>query len=144
VAAAFDRPTDEPGHALQYTTSCEQLARFLAERGMPTSLPVITREHVEAFVTDLPERWKPAIAHNRYRALNSSFRWLVDESLSLIASALPPDRRDFSDRAAAVMAGTDRNRARGDALATSRESRGHISGLAGSGQRRGIAVEQST
>ncbi len=62
-----------------YGTSVHQLARFLAERGMPTAPSAITREHVEAFITDLLERWKPATAHNRYRALNSFFRWLVDE-----------------------------------------------------------------
>ena len=36
---------------------------------MPTAPAAITREHVEAFITDLLERWKPATAHNRYRAL---------------------------------------------------------------------------
>jgi site-specific recombinase XerD len=51
----------------------------LAARGMPTSPPAITREHVEAFVADLLEHWKPATAHNRYRALRSFFGWLVEE-----------------------------------------------------------------
>jgi site-specific recombinase XerD len=68
-----------PATLSTYSTSVRQLARFLAERGMPTSPAVISREHVEAFITDLLERWKPATAHNRYRALNSFFRWLVDE-----------------------------------------------------------------
>jgi site-specific recombinase XerD len=62
-----------------YSTSVGQLARFLATHGMPTSPAGITREHVEAFITDLLGRWKPATAHNRYRALASFFRWLVDE-----------------------------------------------------------------
>ena len=68
-----------PATLSTYSTSVRQLARFLAERGMPTSPAALTREHVEAFVTNLLERWKPATAHNRYRALNSFFRWLVDE-----------------------------------------------------------------
>jgi site-specific recombinase XerD len=68
-----------PATLSTYTTSARQLARFLAEHGMPTTPASITREHIEAFITDLLERWKPATAHNRYRALNSFFRWLVDE-----------------------------------------------------------------
>jgi site-specific recombinase XerD len=68
-----------PATLSTYSTSVGQLASFLAERGMPTSPPAITREHVEAFISDLLERWKPATAHNRYRALNAFFRWLVEE-----------------------------------------------------------------
>ena len=68
-----------PATLSTYTTSVRQLAAFLADRGMPTTPAAITREHVEAFITDLLERWKPATAHNRYRALGSFFRWLVDE-----------------------------------------------------------------
>jgi site-specific recombinase XerD len=62
-----------------YGTSVRLLDRFLAEGRMPTSPAAITREHVEAFIADLLERWKPATAHNRYRALRSFFGWLVDE-----------------------------------------------------------------
>ena len=32
----------------------------------------IRREHVEAFITDILERWKPATAHNRYRGCQPS------------------------------------------------------------------------
>jgi site-specific recombinase XerD len=59
--------------------SARQLARFLGERGMPRDVASITREHVEAFITHLLERWKPATANNRYRGLQSFFRWLVEE-----------------------------------------------------------------
>lgn len=62
-----------------YTQAVGLLRRFLARQGMPTSPQAITREHVEAFVTDLLDRWKPATAHNRYRALRSFFGWLVEE-----------------------------------------------------------------
>jgi site-specific recombinase XerD len=59
--------------------SARQLAWFLGERGMPLDVANMTREHVEAFITDLLERWKPATANNRYRGLQSFFRWLVEE-----------------------------------------------------------------
>lgn len=68
-----------PSTLATYGTSIAQLSRFLAERGMPTSPAAITREHVEAFVTDLLDRFKPATAHNRYRAARSFFAWLVEE-----------------------------------------------------------------
>jgi site-specific recombinase XerD len=68
-----------PATLSTYTTSVRQLAAFLDQTGMPTTPTAITREHVEAFITDLLERWKPATAHNRYRACGAFFRWLVDE-----------------------------------------------------------------
>lgn len=37
-----------PATLSTYSTSVRQLARFLAERGMPTSAAALTREHVEA------------------------------------------------------------------------------------------------
>jgi site-specific recombinase XerD len=46
---------------------------------MPTDVAKIKREHLEAFIADLLERWKPATAANRYRGLQQYFRWLVDE-----------------------------------------------------------------
>ncbi|HEV8490237.1 MAG TPA: tyrosine-type recombinase/integrase [Candidatus Limnocylindrales bacterium] len=68
-----------PATLSTYSTSVGQLASFLAAQGMPTSPGAMTREHVEAFISDLLAKWKPATAHNRYRALASFFRWLVDE-----------------------------------------------------------------
>ena len=68
-----------PATLSTYSAAVGQLARFLAAQRMPTSPPAITREHVEAFITHLLANWKPATAHNRYRALQSFFRWLVEE-----------------------------------------------------------------
>ena len=62
-----------------YTQSAGQLARFLAEKGMPTQADSIHREHVEAFIEHLLERWSPATAYNRYRGLQVFFSWLRDE-----------------------------------------------------------------
>ncbi len=82
-----------PATLSTYSTSVGQLARFLAERGMPTSPDAIRREHVEAFVSELLGRWKPATAHNGYRALAAFFRWLVEEgeiAVSPMARMKPP------------------------------------------------------
>jgi site-specific recombinase XerD len=62
-----------------YQQSAEALARFLEARGMPTAVASITREHVEAFISDQLAQWKPTTASVRFRALQQLFRWLVDE-----------------------------------------------------------------
>jgi site-specific recombinase XerD len=68
-----------PATISTYSTAVGQLARYLKARGMPTDPAAVHREHVEAFITDLLERWKPATAHNRYRGCHAFFRWLVEE-----------------------------------------------------------------
>jgi site-specific recombinase XerD len=62
-----------------YTESLTRLAAYLEAEGMPTDPTMVTREHVESFIADLLGRYKPATAHNRYRALATFFRWLVEE-----------------------------------------------------------------
>lgn len=76
-----------------YTEACRQFAAFLADQGMPRTIETIHREHVEAFIRDLLERWKPATAHNRYAGVQALFRWAVDEELvkaSPMAKMRPP------------------------------------------------------
>lgn len=53
-------------------TYCEAVVpwgQFLTEGGMPAMAAHVRREHVESFVADQLERWKPYTALNRYRAL---------------------------------------------------------------------------
>jgi hypothetical protein len=76
-----------------YLEGVTQLADFLAVRGMPTDIAVIRREHVEAFLVDLPSRFTPATANNRYRCLMAFFKFLVEEgeiSRSPMARMKPP------------------------------------------------------
>jgi site-specific recombinase XerD len=68
-----------PATLSTYSASVGQLDRFLDARGMPRTAAAIHREHLEAFITELLEPFKPATAHNRYRALRSFFGWLTDE-----------------------------------------------------------------
>jgi site-specific recombinase XerD len=42
-------------------------------------LTAIKREHVELFIADQLDRWKPATANNRYRGLQAFFKWAVAE-----------------------------------------------------------------
>lgn len=46
---------------------------------MPTDVAAITREHVEAFITDQLARLAPASAASRYSSLRPFFNWLVEE-----------------------------------------------------------------
>lgn len=62
-----------------YSESINQFAKFLTDKGLPTAPSSIIRDHVEAFITDLLSKWKPATANNRYRGLQRYFKWLVDE-----------------------------------------------------------------
>ena len=76
-----------------YLEAATQLARFLTERGMPTQVNDLRREHIEAFIEDILGRFKPGTAHNRYRSLRAFFKFLVDEeeiSQSPMARMKPP------------------------------------------------------
>jgi len=68
-----------PATLSTYSAAVRGLDAFLADQGMPQDASEIRREHVEAFITSLLAQWKPATAHNRYRALRSFFGWLVEE-----------------------------------------------------------------
>ena len=62
-----------------YGGACELLAAFLHERGMPTDVASIRREHIETFMEELLATRAPATASNRYRALKRFFGFLVEE-----------------------------------------------------------------
>ncbi len=62
-----------------YGESVRLLSEYLADKGMPTDVANITREHVQAFIEDQLERWKPATAAVRFASLRVFFRWLEEE-----------------------------------------------------------------
>lgn len=68
-----------PATLKTYTEAVATFGRYLADQGMPTDVAAITREHVEAFISDQLARWRPATAANRYRGLQRFFGWLVEE-----------------------------------------------------------------
>ena len=78
-----------PATLSTYSTSVHQLARFLAERGMPTAPGAICREHIEAFIT-VSRRYR-SDGRNVHGAIASS-----DRGLSKVARG-----HGYADRGAA-------------------------------------------
>jgi site-specific recombinase XerD len=69
-----------PATIRSYLESARLLGEYLAAKGMPTTLPAIRREHIEAFLADLAAAGRrPATVALRYRSLRVFFGWLVDE-----------------------------------------------------------------
>ena len=62
-----------------YLEGLDRLAGFLSEKGMPTDIAGIRREHIESWIADLLERGKPSSAANRFRSVQQFFKWAVDE-----------------------------------------------------------------
>jgi len=76
-----------------YVGAARGLTAFLVAQGMPTDAAKLTREHVEFFITDQLERFKPATANQRYRSLASFFGFLIEEgeiNRSPMANMKPP------------------------------------------------------
>jgi site-specific recombinase XerD len=57
-----------------YVEALRLLREFLVRSGMPTEIDKINREHVEAFIADQLQRWRPKTAHVRYGDLRQFFR----------------------------------------------------------------------
>jgi site-specific recombinase XerD len=69
-----------PATIRTYLAALEAFGAWLREQGMPSLLPAIRREHVEAFLVALQERGRrPASVSIAYRSLQTFFRWAVDE-----------------------------------------------------------------
>jgi site-specific recombinase XerC len=62
-----------------YREACSKFARFVLDNRLPTQADELRREHVEAFIDDLLQRFKPSTAANRYRSLQQFFKWLTEE-----------------------------------------------------------------
>ncbi len=76
-----------------YGDSARQLHAFLEAQGMPLALEHVRREHIEAFIITLLERWKSSTANHRYRALLAFFKYADEEGLvseSPMARMSPP------------------------------------------------------
>jgi site-specific recombinase XerD len=77
-----------------YLEAVNNLAVFLADRGMPIVMASITREHIEEWLVAMRGAGrKPATLASRFRSVQQFFRWAVGEGLiktSPMASMRPP------------------------------------------------------
>jgi integrase/recombinase XerC len=62
-----------------YADAARRMIDFFLANGMPTEAANVTREHVELFILDQMERWKPATANQRYRSLAQFWKFLLEE-----------------------------------------------------------------
>jgi site-specific recombinase XerD len=58
-----------------YTESMRQFLAFLIERGMPTSVDGVCREHIETYIAHVLAQHKPSTAATRYKGLRVFFEW---------------------------------------------------------------------
>jgi site-specific recombinase XerD len=83
LAKSFERylraANRSPRTVQTYLEAVTQLTRFLEAAGLPGQAAALRREHLEAFMTDVLARRKPATASNRFRALQQFFGYLLDE-----------------------------------------------------------------
>ena len=64
-----------------YRDSLRQLWAFLNDTGMPTEITHVTREHIEAFIVLVLDRWSASTAETRFKGLQQFFRWAADEGI---------------------------------------------------------------
>jgi site-specific recombinase XerD len=63
-----------------YIEALTKLGQFLVDKGMPTDVASIRREHIEEFIRELLAKgFKATTAANRYRSLQCFFRWALEE-----------------------------------------------------------------
>ena len=68
-----------PATITSYTYATTQFAAFILERGMPTDVGAIAREHVEAFLVHVRDTRSASTAETRYRGLRQFFAWCEAE-----------------------------------------------------------------
>ena len=76
-----------------YLEGVRFLDEYLARMGMPRAVPHIRREHVEGYIAEQLERFRPATAHTRFRSCQQFFKWLVEDGelkVSPMANMRPP------------------------------------------------------
>ncbi len=76
-----------------YLEAIDLFRDFAMVSGFPTTVDRINRDHVETFLADQLQRWRPKTAQIRYGALRQFFKWCVEEGeigVSPMANVKPP------------------------------------------------------
>lgn len=68
-----------PGTLKIYLLSARRLLDYLETNGLPTAVGDITRQHIEAFLTELHSTHSPNTCATYYRALARFFKWAAEE-----------------------------------------------------------------
>ncbi len=82
-----------PWTVTTYLSALGALATFLASRDLPTEAQLVARTHIEAFLVDRAERYRPASVSVEFRALQQFWRWAQEEgevTTSPMARLRPP------------------------------------------------------
>ena len=83
LARSFERSlraSNLSAHTVRlYAGILRRFGDFLIERGMPTEVGAISREHVEEYLAETLRTRKANTAANRHKALRAFFKWLVEE-----------------------------------------------------------------
>lgn len=62
-----------------YLEAVDLYREFAVRVGMPTTVDKINRDHLETFMAEQLERWRPKTAQIRYGSLRQFFKWCAEE-----------------------------------------------------------------
>jgi len=68
-----------PKKIKSYLEGVDLFREFAVRAGFPTTVDRVNRDHVETFLADQLEQWRPKTAQIRYGALRQFFRWCQEE-----------------------------------------------------------------
>lgn len=76
-----------PGTLKNHGRALVGFARYLEQKGMPTHVGGVSREHIEQWQTDLLTQIQPSTVGLKHTIVGGFFRWLVDEH-EIVASPM--------------------------------------------------------
>ncbi len=90
-----------------YGETVRLLADFLETHDLSTAVTDLKQEHLELFISDQLERWRPGTAAVRFRSLKPFFKWLGDRGLISISPMATMKAPRIPDRPVPVVGDQD-------------------------------------